>query len=193
MGTGAHPGVISSIAVSFDGKYLFSTGGPDMSAFMYELDLTDTSSTVTVDDIESKSPFLSLLEGGQGGELHEDIIEYFYYCQLRAQGEESMAVRSISGHIPIEEIPSLMRAVGFYPSEGQVVDMLNEVRYQNFMTTGVTQDTINLSNFIALYVNHRPFLPLSNKEITEVFSTITERLVSPPLPIPPFLLESLFF
>lgn len=129
MGINAHPGMISAIAVSFDGKYLFSAGGTDLSAYMYEIYLGD-SNVVSVDDRNSESKssmILTLLEGGPGGELHEDIIEYFYYCQLRAQGEESMSVRSISGYIPIEEVPSLMRAVGFYPSELQVVDMLNEV------------------------------------------------------------------
>jgi hypothetical protein len=123
--------MISAIAVSFDGKYLFSAGGTDLSAYMYEIDLGDSNiGSFREEDRNSESKssmILTLLEGGPGGELHEDIIEYFYYCQLRAQGEESMSVRSISGHIPIEEVPSLMRAVGFYPSELQVVDMLNEV------------------------------------------------------------------
>ena len=80
------------------------------------------------DHVDPSRSFLSLLEGGEGGDLHEDLIEYFYYCQLRAQGEDSMDERTVSGRIPIEEIPSLMRAVGFYPSEAQVSDMLNEVK-----------------------------------------------------------------
>ena len=161
MGITAHPGIISSISVSFDGKYFFSAGGSDLAAYMYEIDLSDknisndnngsnnnhnensNSNSYNDDDmnnsnnsrrhsvdkvLESQKSFLTLLEGGEGGELHEDIIEYFYFCQLRAQGEDSMNVRTVSGEIPIEEIPSLMRAVGFYPSEGQVLDMLNEVQ-----------------------------------------------------------------
>ena len=30
-------------------------------------------------------PFLSLLEGGEGGDLHNEVIDYFYYAQLRTQ------------------------------------------------------------------------------------------------------------
>ena len=33
---------------------------------------------------EELAPFLELLEGGPGGELHQNLIDYFYYCQLHA-------------------------------------------------------------------------------------------------------------
>ena len=157
MGISAHAGAISSISVSFDGKYLFSAGRGDQSSYMYELCLGDDSSISNTSsngtsiercDLQGEStetaralrvsaarevlgPFLSLLDGGEGGDLHEDMIDYFYYCQLRAQGEDSMEARAISGRIPVEEIPALMRAVGFYPSEAQAVDMLNEVHMTN--------------------------------------------------------------
>lgn len=35
----------------------------------------------------------SMLEGGENGELHNEIIDYFYYCQIRSQGENTMDVR----------------------------------------------------------------------------------------------------
>ena len=43
------------------------------------------------------------------------------YCDV------CMYVCMMVGLIPLEEIPSLMRAVGFYPSEDEVVNMINEV------------------------------------------------------------------
>jgi hypothetical protein len=42
-------------------------------------------------------PFFSLLEGGEDGELHRDIVDYFYYCQLRHLGEDSMEPRQLTG------------------------------------------------------------------------------------------------
>lgn len=153
MGISTHAGAISAISVSFDGKYLFSAGRGEQSSYMYELCLSDdggvgntgsNNTSIQHSGVEgqptdtvrtsgshstkgSLEPFLSLLEGGKGGDLHEDIIDYFYYCQLRAQGEDSIEERAITGRIPVDEIPALIRAVGFYPSEAQVVDMLNEV------------------------------------------------------------------
>jgi WD40 repeat protein/Ca2+-binding EF-hand superfamily protein len=175
MGINAHPGIITSIAVSYDGKYLFSSGGTDLSSFMYEISVSEQAPAGAPDQVGVSSACLSLLDGGEGGEAHEDIIDYFYYCQLRAQGEESMNARSATGEIPLDEIPSLMRAVGFYPSEEEVSNMLNEVRYKNFMTTGSLQETINLTDFIALYINHRPVVPLNNEVIDRAFTTILER------------------
>ena len=179
MGINAHPGQISAISVSHDGKYFFTAGGSDLSAYMFEIGFNDNkddddndnnhlnnlndpsnllsrktsnmnlnlnlnsnlnlnlNSIITKNKSNTKNPlkyFLALLEGGDGGDLHEDIIEYFYFCQLRAQGEESLDERTISGVIPIEEVPSLMRALGFYPSEAQVADMTNEVRMLLFLS-----------------------------------------------------------
>jgi Ca2+-binding EF-hand superfamily protein len=66
----------------------------------------------------------------------------------------------LAGMIPLEEIPALVRAVGFYPSEEEVMHMINEIRYKSFMVTGETQDYIGLDEFIRLYVNHCPVIPL---------------------------------
>jgi WD40 repeat protein len=138
MGLVAHPLDISSIAISFDGKFVFSAGGADLAVNMWAVDtsaLDDRNVYPEYDGSEEMknnpdftiATFLPLLEGGAGGELHQDIIDYFYYCQLRAQGEDAMESRAIVGKIPLEEVPSLMRAVGFYPSEEEVANMLNEV------------------------------------------------------------------
>ena len=40
MGIVAHPGVISSLAISADGKFLFSAGGPDLSVNMWKVEPT---------------------------------------------------------------------------------------------------------------------------------------------------------
>lgn len=133
MGLVAHPGAISSMAVSFDGKYIFSAGGADLSVNMWTVtpELITSSLEETPDTETELKHFLGLLEGGKGGPLHNDIIDYFYYCQIRTQGEASMDPRNVSGTIPLEEIASLMRAIGHYPSEQEVENMMNEV-HANF-------------------------------------------------------------
>ena len=148
MGLVAHPGRISDIAISCDGKYMFSAGGSDLSVNMWAVDtLAIPGHDPMARDMDA---FYSLLEGGEGGDMHNDIIDYFYYGQIRAQGEDSMEIRNVSGintiirnhavpfiigllthslagKIPLEEIPSLMRAIGFYPSELEIQNMINEV------------------------------------------------------------------
>ena len=89
--------------------------------------------------------------------------------------DEGAAVAVVwTGLIPLEEIPALMRAVGFYPSEEEVMHMINEIRYKSFMVTGETQDYIGLDEFIRLYINHRPVIPLERKAIRDAVQTIAE-------------------
>ena len=65
-------------------------------------------------------PFYSLLEGGRGGELMREIVDMFYYAQIREEGEGSMEVRRAQDYIKLEQIPDIMRSLGFYPSEQEV-------------------------------------------------------------------------
>jgi len=173
MGLVAHPSAITSIDVSFCGRFLFSSGGADLSVNMWAIDSAfwQEQKAAKADDV--MGPFLGLLEGGgKGGELHNDIIDYFYYCQLRAQGEDNMEPRIFKGLIPLEEVPSLVRAVGFYPTEEEVSNMINEVRYKTFMNTGELQNEVDVDEFIRLFLNHRPALPLSNTQIAAAFDAI---------------------
>ena len=120
-------------------------------------------------------PFYALLEDGVGvnGELYSNIIDYFYFCQIRSHGENVMDVRAITGKIPIAEISTLMRAIGYFPSEEEILNMTNEIRYKYFMTTGVLTYDIDLEDFIRLYINHRPLFPLNSNSIESAFAEIT--------------------
>jgi WD40 repeat protein len=123
MGIVAHPGPVTALAVSADGSFLFSAGGADLSVNMWRIEPSfdaprrgDATSTTpfrgsdslgggqSADDVAkqpqpspSMLPFFSLLDGGVGGDLHNDIIDYFYYCQLRHIGEDSMDPRDLNG------------------------------------------------------------------------------------------------
>lgn len=52
--------------------------------------------------------------------LLQELEDYFYYVQLHSHGIDMLETRQVSTYIPLEEIPSLMRAMGFYPSEEEV-------------------------------------------------------------------------
>lgn len=208
MGIVAHPGEVTCVAVSHDGKYIFSAGGYDLSVNMWKINVEEhqrdklatrqneageadqdaadgeekgaeqvsvPARPTAAQDAAALRPYFSLLEGGEGGELHRDIVDYFYYCQLRHLGEDSMETRNltgkfnialsrkkqhgcvfykladafiyddvIAGEIPLDEIPSLFRSVGYYPSEDEVLNIINEVRYKNFVNTGETQEYVGL-------------------------------------------------
>jgi cilia- and flagella-associated protein 251 len=76
--------------VSFDGRYLFSAGGKDLNVNKWSYHLEKGLN----DDIED---YHSLLDGGKNGKVYNDIVDYFYYCQIRAQGENALDKRDIIG------------------------------------------------------------------------------------------------
>ena len=41
--------------------------------------------------------YIALIDGGAAGALYNDIVDYFYYCQIRTQGENSMELRRMKG------------------------------------------------------------------------------------------------
>ena len=51
--------------------------------------------------------------------------------------------------------------------------MVAEVRYSKFMETGQLEEEIGLNDFIKLYINHRPVLPLNNAQVLSAFETVS--------------------
>lgn len=66
------------------------------------------------------APFYCLIEGGQNGWLFHEMMDLFYYIQLLEQANSVTQIRKIGDFISISELPDLMRACGFYPTEYEV-------------------------------------------------------------------------
>ncbi|KAG3118723.1 Cilia- and flagella-associated protein [Phytophthora idaei] len=194
MGLIAHPGKISNVDVTFDGSHLLTAGGDDLVVNMWEihphqLDLLEARGTPQSIDEEVESddkavkdeldednvalaPYLALLEGGQEGSFYHEIVDYFYLAQLRVQGEDSTTTREITAQIPLREIPNVMRALGFYPTDEEIQHMVSEVRYSRFTETSRPVESIGLHDFIKLYVNHRPVFGVGKAQIERAFKIL---------------------
>lgn len=44
-------------------------------------------------------------------------MDYFFYALLRTQGEDTTDERSTASVVPLAEVPNIMRALGYYPTE----------------------------------------------------------------------------
>uniref|UniRef100_A0A8B9UVA4 WD repeat-containing protein 66 n=1 Tax=Anas zonorhyncha TaxID=75864 RepID=A0A8B9UVA4_9AVES len=166
-----HPDGVSDLACSYDGRYIFTAGGNDRTVLKWEVNLNALEAAASLGG-EDLVPFYSLLEGGREGEFFRELEDYFYYVQLRSQGIDALETRQVSTHIPLEEIPSVMRAMGFYPSEEEIEEMINEVKFSEYVDTGEQVTKINLGDFIKLYINHRPAFGLSMKAIRRAFQVL---------------------
>jgi WD40 repeat protein len=77
MGLIAHPSVITDISVSWDGKYLFTSGGDDLSVNMWSIDVTPIDQAIALGG-EGIEPFINLIEGGREGQTFQDMKDFFY-------------------------------------------------------------------------------------------------------------------
>ncbi|NWY38020.1 CF251 protein, partial [Sylvia atricapilla] len=166
-----HPDGASDFAISHDGRYVFTAGGKERTLMKWKvnLDALDAAAFLGGEDL---IPFYRLLDGGREGKFFRELEDYFYYVQLCRQGIDTLEKRQVSTHIPLEEIPSVMRAIGFYPSEEEIEEMINEVKFSKYADTGEEVTKINLGDFIKLYTNHRPALGLSMKTIQRAFQVL---------------------
>ncbi|KAJ6656688.1 hypothetical protein lerEdw1_003575 [Lerista edwardsae] len=166
-----HPAGVSNLFASYDACHLFTAGGNDCTVMKWDVNLIalEAASQLGGEDL---IPFYRLLDGGREGKLFRELEDYFYYAQLVHQGIDTMEPRKVSTHIPLEQVPFVMRAIGFYPTEAQVEDMLNEVKFSEYLETGKQVTSINLGDFIKLYINHRPAFGLSVKEIEHAFQVL---------------------
>jgi len=59
----------------------------------------------------------------------------------------------LDGKIPLQEIPNLMIALGYYPSLKEIQNMMNEVESSG--KDGEKVKNLSLKNFVKLFINHR--------------------------------------
>lgn len=196
MGVIAHPGAVSAMALSHDGRFMITAGGADRSVNLWavNVDALDAAAAMAPPAFDS---FSSLLEGGRGGTFFEQIVDYFYYCQLRAQGEDSPDAREISGRVHLDQAVALMRALGFYPSQEQIRDVGAEVQHSLacrrakrawLRAAGVEVDAnrgdsheldaadaerfVGFEPFVRLFVNHRPVFHVGKDDIRDAFRAL---------------------
>ena len=101
MGLIAHPNDITDFCASPDGKFLFTSGGDDLSVMMWSIDLNPIEQAIEMGgrDIE---PFVNLIEGGRDGQIFQDMKDFFYYSMIRSKDEDTTKTRRLDGLVPLE-------------------------------------------------------------------------------------------
>ncbi|KAB0794720.1 hypothetical protein PPYR_11559 [Photinus pyralis] len=168
IGILAHPTQLLQFRVSHDGRYVFTIGKDDNCVLMWETNTRAVDVTFEQGGGEV-SPYLCLIEGGLHGWLFKEMQDLFYYMQILHQGEDTVLPRVVGDYIPVSELPDLMRACGFYPSEYDIENLIVDIKYREFDDTNVVKEEVSFLEFVQLYVNFRPAHGVSLGMLKEKF------------------------
>ncbi|GMH38860.1 hypothetical protein BSKO_06758 [Bryopsis sp. KO-2023] len=166
MGVIAQPCPIKSVGVSFDGRKLV-TLGENGAVNLWEIDTT--SMDLAFDECEKNGVDWSKIVDP---DVLGEIQDYFYYTQIRCQGEDTTEERRITGRVPIDHMANLMRALGYYPSQAEIQSMTEELNYQADAKGKSAPESINFDTFLSLYIRYRPEVSISQEELENAFRTL---------------------
>jgi len=176
----AHPLKVQSIDVHNIGcSFLASTGGLDRSIKVWKMNTQqiDDQEEVAVKQVESKeccTMYSDLLSETLLKKITEIFIFVLAQDEKECCKEDEKLDTGLSTKVHVKEIPNIFRALGFFPSEKEVKDIMSQVSMQDFTTTGEIKVELTLDEFIVLYVNYKRSRPESSlEEITEAFQTLS--------------------
>ncbi|KAL7749060.1 hypothetical protein RI367_005464 [Sorochytrium milnesiophthora] len=166
MGLIAHPEEVTSIAVSPDGKYLFTLGGCDCTVKLWQINSAVLDAQLELGG-PGMEPYLKLLyDGDDYNDVYREMENIFYYAQLKSQGEDIMTERKLSNEVDIAQIPSILRAFGYYPTEEEIANIMNEIKISELVQVAPDTRTITFNDLLKIFINHRPLFPITYTELS---------------------------
>ena len=102
-----------------------------------------------------------------------DLKDFFYYSQIRSKDEHTTKARKLDGKVPLSAIANMMRSMGFYPTQKEIENMQNEIRYSRYLQNyKETVNELDLNMFLKLFINHRPVYGITKNNITNALSIL---------------------
>jgi len=178
MGVIGHPRQIKEIRTSKNLDYIFTTGGND-----YVINVWKHNIHPLIDSVQSGGdgiePHLTLLEGGRDGLMYQEMVNFFYYTQIKSRDENTTKPRTLGDYVDKIYIHGLMAAMGFYPSQADLNYMYNEIKYSRSETEKYDkslENNFSFDMFVKLYINHRPYKDLEYEKFNKAFEKIRKFL-----------------
>lgn len=178
----ANPRGIDHLLLSPTGNFCFTFNKEEESFTQWSVDplvLEDQQD----DNSGSVRDFLSALPDKKDSKLFSDMKDFFCYIQIEK------GATTLSNKLPMEDIPALFRALGFFPTDKEIDDIINEVRittshptkktqrflkvkYSDYVNTGKLRVDVGLEECLKLFINHKPVRGEDISELKKVFKII---------------------
>ena len=172
MGVIAHPGIIKDVKPATNASYIFTTGGDDYTINIWKYNINPLIEAVE-NGGDGIKPFLNLLEGGIEGKKYKEMVDYFYYAQIKSKDENTTKHRVLDQTVAINCIHGLLASLGYYPSIEEINNIQREVRHMKHLENSKEKsDDINFETFVKIYLNHRPYIELDVDKIEDSFDNM---------------------
>ncbi|KAJ3335938.1 Cilia- and flagella-associated protein 251, partial [Kappamyces sp. JEL0680] len=182
-----HASDIANVSITHNGAYLLSSGGADGIVNMWVMNTAVVDMQIGYGG-EGMEPFYQMLdpEKGKDGDIYREFEDYFFLGQIRTQGEDVSVDRIVGDTVRLDQVPSIMQGMGYYPSNQEIDDMLNEVKYGK-LADGETNPAvdINFDDLIKLYLNYRPVFPPTKEDLEIALSHAKRLEPGKPTPLGP--------
>ncbi|TPX31601.1 hypothetical protein SmJEL517_g05120 [Synchytrium microbalum] len=173
----AHPSRLASCAVSGDGTRVLTCGLDDDAVHLWKIDYAALELRA-VSGGTGVYPFLELVDTTP--DAREDFVkeaeDFFYYCQILEQGEDTAEKRQVSDRLALRQVPNFMRALGYYPSEQDCEDLIREIQFGDLEYGGQVKDGVTLPDLIRLFVNYRAVAEVDESQLHSALKTSTSVL-----------------
>lgn len=77
----------------------------------------------------------------------------------------------MDGKIPLDEIPNLTRALGFYPTQKEIENMQQEINHLREQPN----ENLILNTFVKLFLNHKPVYGLTKEYLQKNFEILSNK------------------
>lgn len=152
---------LDEFVVSHDGKYCFTlTKSEEHAVTQHSIDANVMEENMS----ECQDNFKLLVSSNL--RLYNDMKDYFSLVQIM-DGSKCLLKT-----IPTESIVLVCRALGFYPTEKEQDDMVNEIKYSSFVTTGTMNTDVHVDTLFKVFMNHRLYQGKDFHMLEHAFNTM---------------------
>ena len=104
---------------------------------------------------------------------YKEMVDYFYYAQIKSKDENTTKHRVLDQTVAINCIHGLLASLGYYPSIEEINNIQREVRHMKHLENAKEKsDDINFETFVKIYLNHRPYIELDVDKIEDSFNNM---------------------